>query len=256
MKLQGNGEHKQITFISPANGNSGDNFTFTLWNKANNSDRPFYAKVVLVYTDASQEIFRLIPTKGTHDWEQYQLDFSAAKDYNRIRVLLVYGAGNGEVWFDDVSLTVGPSSTEIVKNSLFNVFVPDRWRGNRLTNNDGQDCTTSASGDCSILLEGNGDQKQLTFITPTSGSLGDNFTLSLWNQADSSDRPFYSKAVLVYTDATQEIFRLIPEKGTHGWQYYALDFTAAKDYNRIRVFLVYGAGSGEVWFDDVSLKLH
>jgi hypothetical protein len=256
MKLQGNGEHKQIAFITPANGNSGDNFTFTVWNKANNSDRPFYAKVVLVYTDASQEIFRLIPTKGTHDWEQYQLDFSAAKDYNRIRVLLVYGAGNGEVWFDDVSLTVGPSSTEMVNNSLFNVFVPDGWRGNRLTNNDGQDCTTSASGDCSILLEGNGDQKQLTFITPTSGSLGDNFTLSLWNQADSSDRPFYSKAVLVYTDATQEIFRLIPEKGTHGWQYYALNFTAAKDYNRIRVFLVYGAGSGSVWFDDVSLKLH
>jgi hypothetical protein len=255
MYFQGNGEHKKITFITPTNGTQGDDFTFSLWNKAESADRPFYAKVVLVYTDATEEIFRLIPTKGTHDWAQFQLDFSATKDYNRVRVFLVYGADSGEVWFDDVSLTVGPSSTELINNNSFDVFVPNSWRGNRMAINDGHDCATSASGNCSLYLEGNGDQKQVTFITPASGNSGDSFTLSLWNQANTSDRPFYAKAVLVYTDATQEIFRLIPEKGTHGWKYYALNFSAAKNYNRIRIFLVYGAGSGAVWFDDVSLKV-
>jgi hypothetical protein len=255
MRIEGNGKQKQATFITPKSGSAGDNFTFTLWNKAENSGRPFYTKVVLVYTDATQETFRLIPAKGTHDWVQYQLDFSAAKDYHRIRVFLVYAHDSGTVWFDDISLTVGPMSTEVIKNGYFDVFVPTWWRGNRLTATDGPDCSTSATGSCSMRLVGNGKQKQITFITPTSGNAGDHMTFSLWNMAEGSARPFYTKVVLVYTDASQETFRLIPAKGTHEWALYELDITAAKDYNRIRVFLVYGAGSGTVWFDDVSLLL-
>jgi hypothetical protein len=253
MRLEGNGEHKQVTFITPTSGNAGDDFTFSLWNRAESSDRPFYAKVVLVYTDATQETFRLIPAKRTHGWEQYQLDFTAAKNYNRIRVFLVYSHTSGTVWFDDVSLTVGPMSTEVVKNSFFDVFVPNWWRGNGLTSSDGADCSTSVTGSCSMELDGNGTHKQVYFISSVSGSAGDNFRFSVWNKADSSDRPFYTKAVLVYTDATEEIFRLVPTKGTHGWALYQMDFTAAKDYNRIRVFLVYSYVSGTVWFDDVSL---
>jgi hypothetical protein len=255
MRLEGNGEHKQVTFITPTSGSAGDNFTFSLWNRAQDSDRPFYAKVVLVYTDATEETFRLVPTKRTHDWIQYQLDFSAAKNYNRVRVFLVYGHDSGTVWFDDVSLSVGPMSTELIKNSFFDVFVPNWWRGNGLTSSDGPDCSTSATGPCSMEVDGNGTHKQVYFISLVSGSAGDNFNFSLWNKADNSDRPFYTKAVLVYTDTTEETFRLIPAKGTHGWARYQMDFTATKDYNRIRVFLVYSHGSGTVWFDDVSLTV-
>jgi hypothetical protein len=104
MRLEGDGDQKQVVFITPTNGNAGDSFSFLFLNKAAGSDRPFYAKVALVYTDASQETFRLIPAKGTHEWTFYELDFTAAKDYNRIRVFLVYGAGSGTVWFDDVRL--------------------------------------------------------------------------------------------------------------------------------------------------------
>jgi hypothetical protein len=103
------------------------------------------------------------------------------------------------------------------------------------------------------MLGGNGDQKQVIFIKSVSGSGGDGFSFSLWNEADSSERPFYAKVVLVYTDASEETFRLIPAKGTHSWAPFQLDFSAAKDYNRIRVFLVYGYTGGTVWFDDVSL---
>lgn len=256
LKLEGNGQHKQVSFITATTGSAGDNFSFSLWNRASNSDRPFYTKVVLVYTDATEETFRLIPAKRTHGWEQYQLDFAASKDYNRVRVFLVYGHSSGKVWFDDISLTVGPMSTELVENGFFDVFVPNWWRGNRLTTSDGPDCSTSATGSCSMELQGNGTQKQVIFITPTSGSAGDNFTFSLWNRADNSERPFYTKTVLIYTDATEETFRLIPAKGTHDWARYQMDFTAAKDYNRIRVFLVYSYGSGTVWFDDVSLTVY
>jgi Zn-dependent metalloprotease len=255
MRLDGNGDQKQVFFITRLNGNVGDEFTFSLWNKAENSDRPFYAKVVLVYTDATEETFRLIPSKGTHDWTQYQIDFTAAKDYNRIRVFLVYGHDSGTVWFDDISVAVGPMSTEVVKNNLLDAFIPNWWRGNRLTAADGPDCSTTVTDRCSMRLEGNGDQKQVIFITPKNGNAGDNLSFILLNKAAGSDRPFYTKVVLVYTDATQETFRLIPAKGTHEWALYEFNFTAAKNYNRIRVFLVYGAGSGTVWFDDVRLFL-
>jgi hypothetical protein len=105
MKLVGNGIQKQLFFATLLSGSAGDDFTFSLWNRAEGSDRPFYAKVVLIYTDATQEIFRLIPAKGTHDWAQYQIDFTAAKDYNRVRVMMVYMHTSGTVWFDDISLT-------------------------------------------------------------------------------------------------------------------------------------------------------
>jgi probable HAF family extracellular repeat protein len=253
MRMVGNGDHKQVIFITSLNGNAGDDFSISLRNKADGSARPFYAKVVLVYTDTSEETFRLIPAKGTHDWAQYQLSFTAAKDYNRVRVFLVYGAGSGTVWFDDVSLTVGPMSTEVVKNSFFDVFVPNLWRGSNLVSTDGPDCNISVVGACSAQFGGNGDHKRVSFITSTSGNAGDDFSFSVWNRADSSERPFYAKVVLVYTDASEEIFRLIPAKGTHAWAPYQLDFSAAKDYNRVRVFLVYGHESGAVWFDDISL---
>jgi hypothetical protein len=145
---------------------------------------------------------------------------------------------------------------ELTKNGFFDVFVPNWWRGNLLTSADGPDCTTAATGLCSMKMVGNGDQKQLLFIIPKSGSAGDDFTFSLWNRAENSDRPFFAKVVLVYTDATQENFRLIPAKGTHGWVQYQLDFSAAKNFNRIRIFLVYGHTSGTVWFDDVSLTTY
>jgi hypothetical protein len=106
MELQGNGTQKQVIFITPISGSAGDSFTFSLWNRAANSERPFFTKTVLIYTDATEETFRLIPAKGTHDWARYQLDFTAAKDYNRVRVFLVYSYGSGTVWFDDVSLTM------------------------------------------------------------------------------------------------------------------------------------------------------
>jgi hypothetical protein len=162
---------------------------------------------------------------------------------------------SGTVWFDDLSLTVGPMSTEVIKNGFFDVFIPNWWRGNRLASVDGVDCTTAVTGTCSMKLVGNGTQKQLYFATPLSGSAGDELNFLLLNRAEGSNRPFYTKVVLIYTDATQEIFRLIPTKGTHGWALYELDIIATKDYHRLRVFLVYGAGSGTVWFDDVRLLL-
>jgi hypothetical protein len=254
--MSSNGDVKQITYVGNSSGNAGDNLNFRLWNMTSNAGGPFFAKVVLVYIDSTQEMFKILPDKGTHDWQYYDLDFTAAKDYNRVKIFLVYGAGVGSVWFDEVSLVEGLSSTELLNGGTYEVFVPNGWRGIRLDGNDGPDCTTSASGNCSAKLIGSGDVKQMTHVAVESGSAGDNLTFKFWTRADGSIGPFFAKIVLVYTDSSQEMFKILPDKGTHGWQYYDLDFTATKNYDRIRVFLVYGAVSGDVWFDDVSLKVY
>jgi bacillolysin len=252
-KMVGNGTVKQINYVGTVNGSAGDDLTFNLWNRTSGAAGPFFAKAVLVYTDSTQEIFKILPDKGTHGWQEYTLDFTAAKDYDRVRIFLLYGAGSGTVWFDDVSLTLGPSSTEVLIGGEFEIFVPKDWRGVNLNTVDGSDCTTSASGSCSTSMVGDGAVKQTTYVGAVSGSAGDSLLFTLWNRTDGAGGPFFAKAVLVYTDNSQQIFKILPDKGTHGWHPYELNLTAAKDYNRIRIFLIYGAGSGTVWFDDVSL---
>jgi hypothetical protein len=160
-----------------------------------------------------------------------------------------YKYGAGRLYLGDP-----PSAgTEMLNNGVFEIFVPNYWKGVDITADDGPDCTTAATGDCSTIMMGNGTVKQITYVSALSGSAGDNFSFSLWNRADAAGGPFFAKIVLIYTDASQAFWKILPDKGTHGWQSYNVDFTAAKNYSRVRIFLLYGAGSGSVWLDDVSL---
>jgi hypothetical protein len=158
------------------------------------------------------------------------------------------------VWYDDISLVV--NSTQRLQGGDFEVFVPNRWHALNLNGStDGPDCDIAHGGDCSAVLLGNGDTKQFRYVSITNGHAGDTLEFSFWVRSVNAANPFFAKLVLYNTaDASTQDVRIVPSQGSQGWTHYTSGaFTATGDYDRIRVYLLYGNNSGQVWYDDVSL---
>lgn len=99
-------------------------------------------------------------------------------------------------------------------------------------------------------------RKALKQVLNISGSVGDTFTLSGWSRAKNPSPkggPYCLQVRVFHTDGTKGRYRTCFAKRTHGWQYRERSFTAAKDYKKIVVLLLYQRQRGEAWFDDVQL---
>jgi len=93
-------------------GPAGDTFTLA---GASLAQRPnvrggFYGLLLQVFhTDGTKKSYRRGFTRRTHDWERQEQAFVAAKPYNKVVVSLVYAGQKGQVWFDDVTLSIRPA---------------------------------------------------------------------------------------------------------------------------------------------------
>lgn len=88
-------------------GSAGDSFTLTGWSKASYpaaGDGPYCLQAEVFHTDGTKKTYRACFARKTHGWQYREVNFAAAKDYNKIVVSLLYDELTGEAWFDDVRL--------------------------------------------------------------------------------------------------------------------------------------------------------
>lgn len=131
---------------------------------------------------------------------------------------------------------------------------PNNWSGNNLDKDDRIGCSRSHTGDCSFKLNGDGDNKGLNQVRSFTGKKGDELTLRVWARAEGATNIFV-RLTIYYKDGTSENF-VIDVSGTHGWTRYRQEIIAPRAYERIRISLRTEAGSGTVWFDDVTVDVH
>ncbi len=253
----GDGALRQLRYVGAVNGNAGDTLEFSLWARSVNATPPFFAKLVLYNTaDGATQSVRIIPGRGSRPWTYFTTGpFTATSAYDRVRVYLLYGGdSNSKVWYDDISLRI--DSTERIRDGEFEIFTPTGWTALNLTAAvDGPDCDTAHSQNCSAVIVGDGSLKQYRYVSAVSGSAGDTLEFSLWSRSQNASAPFFAKLVLYNTaDGSTQDVRIVPAQGSQSWTHYMTGiFTAAIDYDRVRVYLLYGDDSGLVWYDDISL---
>ncbi len=129
---------------------------------------------------------------------------------------------------------------------------PDNWTYagfNAAT--DKRDCTIRKAGSCSLKFAGNGLLKTASQTLLYSGLAGDDIGLSVWSKANSIPAgSAYRLQMNVYSgttpvDAKSANFTV----GTHAFQQAAIRYTAAANFDKIVVKIVFTATSGEAWFD-------
>jgi uncharacterized repeat protein (TIGR01451 family) len=153
----------------------------------------------------------------------------------------------------------GVSGTQLLTDRSFETAtskVPNGWtKGGTWSSSDGQDCTTTHSGACSLKFTGTNALKQLSFTLLKSGVAGDDFLFAIWGKAAAipSGATFDVKTQ-VYNGATLVTTKTLTFKvGTYGFTRSSLAFTTTTVYTKLVVTLEYKAASGSAWFDDASL---
>ncbi len=106
LHLSGHGSNlvKQKVAVS---GHAGDAHTLTFWARTSavgGSGHNNQVRVIVTYSDGSEEAFSVDLPDGTSPWTQYSLTFIAGADYTQLQVQIMFGRAQGEVWYDDFIL--------------------------------------------------------------------------------------------------------------------------------------------------------
>ena len=168
--------------------------------------------------------------------------------------------GNEQQGIDNVAITA--PGTSLLANGSFETDgdgdgAPDAWvaRALRPVDGDGVVCDTALSGACSIRLGAGGRANRLVQDVAEGGFAGDRFRLCLADKASSVGGTGRYRALIrfAHTDGTKRVKRLDLPEGDHDWTRQVLEVVATKDYESVRVKLVFGKSEGTVWLDEVML---
>jgi len=260
-KMAGDGDSSVLISYFPLSGLAGENVSLSVWNQTENAGGAGSAllRLVLIYTDETKEILTVPFNQGTHAWEQAVVNLIAAKDYRMITTSLIYTLSQGDIWWDDASLTINAGANLFdAKGSSFEAAVPAGWTGKLIAPAvDTVDCTVARSGSCSYTMTGDGDSSVIISYVPRTGAAGESLDLSVWHQTDNAGGTGSAllRLVIIYTDETKDILTVPFNQGTHGWEQATINAVAAKPYRMVTVSLIYTLTLGDIWWDDISLLL-
>lgn len=155
------------------------------------------------------------------------------------------------------------TTIQVVSNPSFETDtnadkIPDDWlaQGINVPGGDGRRCANAIDGACALKLIGDGTTKRLKQVIAASGIAGEVLTLRGWSAASgvpSTPGSYQIKVILSNVSGGKSVYKINLPVGSQGWTEYALTFAAAEDFWQVKVVLVYGKGSGTVWFDYVRL---
>lgn len=141
------------------------------------------------------------------------------------------------------------------------VLVPDGWlyHFDQPNRNTGVDCNVARTGNCSYYINGKKNSIIKQFVD-LPGKTGDIITVSGWGKGENigtstgrSDGLFWVQAWIHYEDGTtqHDVLQKLPN-GTYDFTKAEASFAARKPFLGVTVFLRFD-GTGEAWFDDISL---
>jgi hypothetical protein len=157
----------------------------------------------------------------------------------------------------------GRGMAEVAINGGFNLYpnvtakIPSGWAASKFGAADGKYTLIKQEGAASIKISNTAAvAKTLMETRALSGAKGSYFTLSLWvkGQAIPTTGPAVQAVVTLYNGSTvvKKSVLVLPN-GTYGFVPRKLSFVAPGAYNKVAIQLIYGKGSGAVWFDGLSL---
>ena len=111
LEFTGTNLPKSLSFTVMQSGVSGDDFLFSLWNKA--AAVPAAAPVdrvrIQVFNGATLVTTKTLSfAKGTHGFTKSMLAFTMTTAYTKLVVMIEYKAASGTAWFDDATLLWAP----------------------------------------------------------------------------------------------------------------------------------------------------
>ncbi|MDH5507078.1 MAG: zinc-dependent metalloprotease [Anaerolineae bacterium] len=259
--MTGDGDNSVLLSYFPGIRSAGDNVSLSVWNQtvgAGGTGSPLL-RLVFIYTDETKDIFTAPFNTGTHGWQQATVNATAAKNYRMITVSLIYTMTAGDIWWDDISLTInGGANMFAAKNPSFEEDVPNTWVGKLISPSvDATDCTVAMYDTCSYRMHGDGDNSVIISYEPRAGAAGETLTLSVWNMTSNAGGTGSAllRLVIIYNDESKDIITAPFNQGSHGWELATITATTTKDYRMITVSLIYTLTLGDIWWDDVSLLL-
>ncbi|MDH5506684.1 MAG: hypothetical protein OEZ02_05650 [Anaerolineae bacterium] len=106
--MNGNGDNSVVLSYYPRTGATSDAINLSVYNRTNSAGGTGSAllRLVIIYNDETKDILTVPFNTGTHGWEQVTINHTAIKDYRMITVSLIYTLTLGDIWWDDISLTV------------------------------------------------------------------------------------------------------------------------------------------------------
>jgi len=172
-------------------------------------------------------------------WDEFSVNFLATSS-EKVRIHLIYTGGSGGVFFDDVTLSQGWSST--FENGALGPWIPFGSGTASVTN------TTSNSGAFSLAETGNeGVYQDISGLV--AGQL---YNVSARVQSSSGAT---SQATLLAHDTTGAgaVGDGPRNASTTGWDFFSANF-AADNTGKMRVHLTDTGGSGTLFWDDVMVS--
>jgi len=190
-------------------------------------------------------------------------------------VLLVFAkkGGGGKTGGDSGSSNFyfPEDASDVLLNTSFETnvddvdLVPDGWtyHYDQPNRNTGVDCTVSKTGNCSYYVSGKKNSAIKQYVR-RHGEAGDMVTVSGWgkglNVADRKGRRsrggvYWVQVWIHYEDGTNQfdVLKKFPN-GTYDFMHAEASFEARKPFHGMTVFARFD-GSGEAWFDDISLTV-
>jgi hypothetical protein len=144
-----------------------------------------------------------------------------------------------------------------LEDDVNNDKVPDGWKSQRLKPADGVTCANSHSGNCSVLLTGDGTTKQIYVQINQAGAQGDSFNFSMWAKGTGlTGNKATIRIILYYTDNSLGQFIVTLPIGTYDWTQFTKSFTASKAYTRMAIYITQPASAGSLWVDEISLNIN
>ncbi|WP_105617929.1 DNRLRE domain-containing protein [Vallitalea okinawensis] len=244
------------------------------WYVKNSSISTTNATVEVHWYDSSknllsgQSTYNIAPTKGTQDWVRKGARIDAPlNDAAYAKIYLVLD-NVGTAWFDNIQFEKG----EVINNHNFlvnesfeldndpTVVTPDNWDPATLTGIDGVNTDEARTGEKSILINGDPQNRHFAQAINFDGKAGTAFHFSGWSKASgvSSSGGYYQALFKIeYTNGEVDWIGADFNKNDHDWEYTDRVAVAKYDFSRV---IMYGKlqnqQGAKVWFDDFNVKFY
>ncbi|MDD2480725.1 MAG: DNRLRE domain-containing protein, partial [Lutispora sp.] len=178
--------------------------------------------------------------------------------------IVLYDAGTA--WYDNMQFEIGSviNQYNLLGNPGFEVDndeddIPDGWTQNAsIEARDGLDANYSHSGNRSYLMYGNANNKLLYQQIDISGDAGVPIHFSGWSRSEGATfgRGYYELNLQFnYEDKTYDWITAPFTNNNLTWVYAENVGVSKKKFTSVTLFLKVENQTGQMWFDDVSLRL-